>query len=91
VIIESLQANAAVAVEDGVRAQVDRGVEELFDECTQRVGFGQARDLVAELEVVDDLLDVGREAIEVGAKIGLQLLAARASLEVTQGELCSAS
>ncbi len=69
-----------------MRAQVDRGVEELLDEGAQSVGFGQAWDLVAELEVVEDLLDVGRESIEVGAKIRLQLLATGASFEVAQGE-----
>jgi hypothetical protein len=43
--------------------------------------------LVAELEVVEDILDVGREAIEVGLEVGLELLLAGAGLEVTQGEL----
>ncbi|MEM3453411.1 MAG: hypothetical protein QW835_07310 [Candidatus Hadarchaeum sp.] len=47
----------------------------------------QAGDLVAELEVVDDLLHVGRESVKVGAKIRLQLLAAGTRLEVAQGEL----
>ena len=60
VVIEARQAHAAVAAQDGLRAQVDRGVEELLDERAQGVGFGQAGDLIAELEIVDDLLHVGR-------------------------------
>jgi hypothetical protein len=43
-------------------------VEELLDQRAERVGLGEAGDLVAELEVVEDLLDVRREAVEVGAR-----------------------
>ena len=47
----------------------------------------EARDLVAELEVVEDVLHVGREAVEVGLEVGLELLLAGAGLEVAQREL----
>ena len=43
--------------------------------------------LVAELEVLEDVLDVGREAVEVVLEVGEQLLLAAAGLEVAQGEL----
>ncbi len=77
----------AVAVQHGVRAQVNVRGEQLLDQRTQHVGPGEARDLVAELEVLEDLLDVGREAVEVGLEVGLELLLAGAGLEVTQREL----
>ena len=70
----------AVAVQDRVRAEVDRRVEELLDQRAERVGLRQRRDLVAELEVVEDVLDVRREAVEVGLEVGLQLLLAGARL-----------
>jgi len=40
---------------------------------------------VAELEIVEDVLNVGRETVEVGLEVGLELLLAGARLEVTQG------
>ncbi|MDC4222974.1 MAG: hypothetical protein MPW15_01670 [Candidatus Manganitrophus sp.] len=55
----------AVATQHGVRAEIDVGVEEFLDQRAERVGLGQSGDLVAELEVVEDVLDVGREAVEV--------------------------
>ena len=39
------------------------------------VGLGEPRDLVAELEVLEDVLHVRREAVEVGHEVGLQLSA----------------
>jgi hypothetical protein len=47
----------------------------------------RASELVAELEVVEDVLDVGREAVEVVLEVGEELLLAAAGLEVAQGEL----
>ena len=66
--------------EHRVRAEVDRRVEELLDERAERVGLREPRDLVAELEVVEDLLDVRREAVEVGLEVGLELLLAARGL-----------
>jgi hypothetical protein len=42
--------------------------------------------LVAELEVVEDLLHVRREAVEVGLEVDAQLLLAGPRAQVTQGE-----
>jgi hypothetical protein len=44
--------------QDRVRAQVDVRREELLDQRAQRVGLGETRDLVAELELLEDVLDV---------------------------------
>ena len=67
--------------------EVDVGVEELVDQRADGVGLGERRELVAELEVVEDVLDVGREAVEVVLEVGEQLLLAAAGLEIAQREL----
>ena len=77
----------AVGVDHRIRTQVDVGGGELLDQGAQGVGLGEARDLVAELEVLEDVLDAGREAVEVVLEVGFQLVAAGAGAEVLQGEL----
>ena len=59
VVVEALQTNGAVRVEDGVGAEVDRAVEELFQEEAEHVGFDQGGNLVVKPELLQDLLDVG--------------------------------
>ena len=66
--------------------EVDVRIEELVDQRSQRIGLGQRGELVTELEVVEDVLDVGREAVEVVLEIGQQLLVATARLQVAQRE-----
>ena len=87
VVVEAGMLDRAVAVQDRVRAEVDRRVEELLDQRAERVGLGEARDLVAELEVLEDVLDVRREAVEVGLEVGLELLLAGAGTQVAQREV----
>jgi len=62
-------------------------VEELLDEGAERVGVAEGLELVAELEVADDVLDVGGEPVEPVLKVGAELLLVRAVAEVPQGEL----
>ena len=77
----------AVAVQHRLGAEVDRRVEELLDQRAERVRLREPRDLVAELEVVEDLLHVRREAVEVGLEVGLELLLAGAGAQIAQREL----
>ena len=63
------------------------GDEELLDQRAEGVGLGEPRDLVAELELLEDVLHVGREAVEVGLEVGLELLLAGAGSEIAQREL----
>ena len=51
----------------------------------QGVGLREPRDLVTELEVLENVLYVGREAVEVGLEVGPELLPASAGPEVVQG------
>ena len=87
VVVEPGMPDRAVGVDHRIRTQVDFGRGELLDQRAQGVGLGEARDLVAELEVLEDVLDAGGEAVEVVLEVGLQLLAAGAGAEVVEGEL----
>ena len=65
----------------GFGTEVDVGSRELLDQRAEGVGLRKARDLVAELEVVEDVLHIRGEAIEVGLEVRLELLLAGAGLE----------
>ena len=68
------------------RTQVDVGRGEFFDQRAQGVGPVEPRDLVAELEVLEDVLHVGRESVQVVFEVGLELLPAGSGPQVVQGE-----
>ena len=76
VVVKAGMLDGAVRVQYRVGTQVDLGIKELLDEAPERVGLREARDLVAELEFLKDVLDVWREAVEVGLEVGLELLLA---------------
>ena len=86
VIVEAGVFDSAVTAQHRVRAQIDVGRQQLLDQSTQSVGLGQARDLITEFEIVEDVLHVGREAVEVGFEVRFQLLLTGAGFEVAQGE-----
>ena len=87
VVVEAGVPDRAVGVVHGGRAQVDVGGGQLLDQRAQGVGPGKPRYLVAELEVFEDVLHAGREPVEPGAEVGLELLAVGAGAQVAQGEL----
>ena len=68
-------------------AQIDVRGSELLDQRAERVRLREPRNLVSELEVVEDVLYVWREPVQIGLEICLELLLARAGLEVAQREL----
>ena len=86
VVVEAGHTQATVGVEHGAGAEVDRAVEELCDQKAENVIVHQARDLVAEPELFQDLLHVGREAVEVGFEVGAQLLLLADGAQVAQPE-----
>ena len=86
-VVEAGISDRAVSVLDRGWAEVDVRRGELLDERTQGVGLREPRDLVTELEVLENVLYVGREAVEVGLEVGPELLPASAGSEVAQGEL----
>ena len=54
-------------------------VEEFLDQATKNVGVEERGELVAKLELVEDLLDIGREAIQIRLEVGLELVRPGAS------------
>ncbi len=75
-----------IAVLHRIGTQVYVGRGQLVNQRAQRIGLGEPRDLVTELEVLEDVLYVGREAVEVGLEVGPKLLLASARFEVTHGK-----
>ena len=79
--------DGAVGVHDRLRTQVDVRRGELLDQRTQGVGPGEARDLIAELEVLEDVLHAGREPVQVVLEVGPELLPTGPRPQVVQREL----
>lgn len=81
-----LKQRAHGVVVEAAGAEIDVWREELADQGAERIGFREPWDLVAELEILEDVLHIGREAIEVGLEVGLELLLAGARLQIAQRE-----
>ncbi len=86
VVVQAGAADVAISPAQRFGAEVDRWVEELFDQAAQDVGVNQGGNLVAELELVEYLLHVGREAVEIGFEVGAQLVGLGPGAQVAQGE-----
>ena len=85
-VVEAGMLDRTIAVDDRSRAEVDVGRKQLLNQRTQCIGLGKARNLVAELEVLQDVLHVGRKAVQVCLKVSFELLLAGAVSQVPQGE-----
>ena len=86
VVVQARAEDGAISAPDRIGTQIDVGGGEFLDQSAKRVGLGQARDLVAELEAIEDVLHVGGKTVEPGAEVGFELLAAGSRAKVTQGE-----
>ena len=86
VVVEPFEPDGAVPVHDGPGTEVDGVVEELLDEVAEGVGLDKGRNLVAKLELVEDLLHVGGEAVEVRLEVGAQLLSPGSVGEIAKPE-----
>ncbi len=86
VVVEARKPYGAVAVQHGLRAQVDAAVQELLYQVTEGVRLDQGRYLVTELELVEDLLHVLREAVQVGFEVRPELLRPGPGAQVAQRE-----
>jgi hypothetical protein len=75
-----------VPVVNRVGTEINSRVEENSDETTKGVRLREARNLVPELEIVEDFLHIGRETIKIGNKVITEVLRVRAGLEVPQRE-----
>ena len=57
-----------------LRAEVDVLADELLDDRAENVGLDHGVNLVAELELIENFLHVGRKAVEICLKIRFELL-----------------
>src|SRR5204863_7986258 len=84
VVVEAPKPDRPVGILHRVGAEIDRGIEKFFDQRTERVGPRKPRELIAELEALEDFLHVWREAVEISLEVGPQLLLARAGSKIAQ-------
>jgi hypothetical protein len=80
------QLDRAVAIQYRLWAEVDVRRQQFLDQRAERVRLRQAWDLVAELELLEDVLDVRRKAVQVRLEVGLELLLLAAGLQVSERE-----
>ena len=76
-VVEAGVLYRTVTIVDRIGNQVNVGREEFLDERPERVSLRKPLDLVAELKVIQDVLNIGRERIQVGLEVGLELLRLR--------------
>src|SRR5262245_58288456 len=81
-VIQCWKAFRTIDVEYRLGTKVDRVVEKLLDQAAEDVGFDQCGDLVAEFKFIEDLLNIGREAVKIGLEIGLELLCPSTATQV---------
>lgn len=84
VVVEAGKPDRPVRILDWVGAEIDRGIEELLDQRTERVSPRKPRKLIAELEAIENLLHVWRKAVQIGFEVGPELLLARSGAKVAQ-------
>lgn len=74
VIVQRRQAFGTVVVQHRQGAEIDGRIHKLFNDRTKNVRLNHCGNLIAELEFVENLLNVFRKAVEVGDEIRLELL-----------------
>lgn len=78
VVVQRRQLHAAVGIFHWQRRKIGLGIEEIVDQVTKDVGVHQLLDLVAEIELGEDFLHVGREAVQISNEVIAQALSCRA-------------
>ena len=81
VIVHRGLADRAVGMQDRIRAEIDLWIEELVDERAEGIGLREGWELVAEFEVLEDVLNILGESVQVSLKIGEELLLAAPGLQ----------
>ena len=87
VVVEARMFDRAIRVLHGIGTEIDVRRKKFLDQRSERVGFREPRDLVAEFEILEDVLDVRGEPVEVGFEVGLELLLAGSRLQIAQRKL----
>ena len=86
VVVQAGQADIPVLVVNRVGAEVNIVGGELLDEAAQNFSIDKRLDLIAELELVQYLLDVSRKAFKVGFEVGPELVLLGPGSQVPEGE-----
>ena len=88
VVVETgmLEDRLRVILPHGIGRKVDVWRHELGDDRSENVRIGHRRDLVAKLELLENLLDVRREAVEIRLEVRLERLRLGAARQVFQAE-----
>jgi len=86
VVVQGGQLDAAVGILHRQRREIDLGVKEVVDQVAKDVRIHQLLDLVAEVELGEDFLHVGRKAVQICNEVIAQALACCAGLELGQRE-----
>ena len=86
VVVQPRQTNRAIIIQNRIRAEVDGGRNKLLNDRAEDVGIDHSADLIPEFELVQNLLHVGRKAVEIGFEVALELLSLSAGFEVFQAE-----
>ena len=86
VVVQPGEPHRPVLVQDRFGAEIDLRVEEAGDDVAQGVSVGESAYLVAELELLQDVLDVGGEAVHVGVEVVPELLLGCPGCEVLELE-----
>ncbi len=76
VVVQRRNTHVPVRIQHRHGTQIDPRIEKLLDQIPQRIRFHQRRDLVPELELVQNLLHIRREPIQIRPEIRPQLLRA---------------
>ena len=73
VVIQSrmLHDGLCIILVDGIRREVDIRGDELLNDCTEDVCVNHGVNLIAELELLQNLLHIGREAVKVCLEVRL--------------------
>ena len=85
-VVQARQPDRSIAAQHGPGAEIDGGIQELLDQEAESIGLDQRRNLVAKLELLQNLLNVGRKAIEVRLEIGPQLLLPGSGPQIAEAE-----
>lgn len=67
-------------------AEVDIPADKLLNDCAENISFDHGRDLIAELELLQNFLHVRGEAVQIRFKVRLELLPCRAPGQIPQAE-----
>ena len=86
VVVEARDPHCLVLVGNRIGAEIHCRGQEPLDQCVEHTATGEPGGLVSELELFEDVLDVGREPVEVGVEVVAELLLRGGASQVPKRE-----